>query len=506
MLDAFEIIPNLPVLIVTVPLIGGVMTIAMGRGKGPWAWATLLTGVVFYFTVLLMQQVLAAKTGVISYELGNWPRQWGIEYRVDALNAFILLTVAGVAFVTTLYAQKSVEKEIPQDRHNFFYAVWVLAVCGLLGITVTGDAFNVYVLLEISSLTVYALIAMGKDMNRQALTASLRYLILGSVGASFILLGIGYLMMVTGTLNMEDMHDRLAALPDVVHHRTVLVAFAFLLVGLGMKMALFPLHMWLPKAYTYAPSAVSALLSATATKVGIYMAFRFLFTIFGVGFSFVAMPATVVLSVAACAGILVTGVTAVRQTNLKRMLAYSSVGQLGYIVAGFALANVHGVAGSVIHIFNHAVMKGGMFMAAGAIMYRLGRCDLRAIRGLGKRMPLTMAAFVAGGLGLVGFPLTAGFISKWYLVQGALERPHMWPVAAVVLVGSLLAVAYTWRVVEAAYFQEPEGDSALVTEAPLSMVAPMWILIGASVYFGVSATFTGEISMRAAKSLLGGAP
>ena len=108
MLDAFEIIPNLPVLIVTVPLIGGVMTIAMGRGKGPWAWATLLTGVVFYFTVLLMQQVLAAKTGVISYELGNWPRQWGIEYRVDALNAFILLTVAGVAFVTTLYAQKSV--------------------------------------------------------------------------------------------------------------------------------------------------------------------------------------------------------------------------------------------------------------------------------------------------------------------------------------------------------------------------------------------------------------
>lgn len=439
MLDAFEIVPNLPVLVVTTPLIGGVLTIAMGRGKGPWAWATLITGLVFYFTVLLMQQVLAAKTGYISYELGNWPRQWGIEYRVDALNAFILLTVAGVAFVTTLYAQKSVEKEIPQDRHNFFYSVWVLALCGLLGITVTGDAFNVYVLLEISSLTVYALVAMGKDMNRAALTAALRYLILGSVGASFILLGIGYLMMVTGTLNMEDMHDRLAALPDAVQNRTVLVAFAFLLCGLGMKMALFPLHMWLPKAYTYAPSAVSALISATATKVGVYMAFRFLFTIFGVGFSFVAMPADVVLSAAACVGILATGVTAVRQTNLKRLLAYSSVGQLGYIVAGFALCNVHGVAGSVIHIFNHAMMKGGMFMAAGAIMYRLGRCDLRTIRGLGKRMPLTM-------------------------------------------------------------------DSAVVTEAPLSMVAPMWILIGASVYFGVSATFTGEISMRAAKSLLGGVP
>ena len=228
---------HLPVLIVTIPLICGVLTIATGHGWRPWAWASMVTGSVFCLTLLLMQQVLGSPTGVVSYELGNWPRQWGIEYRVDALNAFILLIVAFVGFVTTIYAKLSVEKEIPADRHNFFYAVWILALCGLLGITVTGDAFNVYVLLEISSLTVYALVAMGKDRHRGALTASLRYLILGSVGASFILLGIGYLMMITGTLNMQDMHDRLMSVPGIQQSRTVLVAFAFLLVGLSIKMS-----------------------------------------------------------------------------------------------------------------------------------------------------------------------------------------------------------------------------------------------------------------------------
>lgn len=500
-----DIQANLPALVVVVPLLGGILTTFTGRGLLPWLWACLVSGSVFAMTLQLMKTLLQSGAPYISYEVGNWPRWWGIEYRVDLLNAFVLLVVAGVGFITTIYAKRSIEGEIPADRHNFFYAVWLLAITGLLGITITGDAFNVYVLLEISSLTVYALIAMGKDRSRRALTAALRYLILGSVGASFILLGIGYLMMVTGTLNMEDMHAQLHRLPNMAEHKTVLVAFAFLVVGLSVKMALYPLHMWLPNAYTYAPSAVSALLAATATKVGVYLSFRFLFGIFGVGFSFYALPSHLILLAVAALGIIFSALTAIRQQNAKRLLAYSSVGQIGYIVAGFSLANENGVAASIVHIFNHAVMKGGMFMALGAVALQVGGTDLRHLRGLGKRMPLTMAAFTVGGLGLIGFPLTAGFISKWYLVKGSLDA-GMWGLAVVVLFGSLLALVYVWKVVEAVYFHEPEGRAAEAREAPLSMLIPMWILIGMSLYFGVDATFTGETALRAARGMLGGAP
>ncbi|HFE43988.1 MAG TPA: monovalent cation/H+ antiporter subunit D family protein, partial [Nannocystis exedens] len=187
------------------------------------------------------------------------------------------------------------------------------------------------------------------------------------------------------------------------------------------------------------------------------------------------------------------------------LLAYSSIGQIGYIVAGFSLANPNGVAASIVHIFNHAVTKGGMFMALGAIAYRVGGTELRDLRGLGKRMPLTASALALGGLGLIGFPLTAGFISKWYLVRGALDA-GFWGLAVVVLLGSLIALVYVWKIIEALFFHEPTGRSATATEAPASMLIPIWILVGLSIYFGIDTSFTTDVATRAAASLLGGTP
>ncbi len=499
---------NLPVLLVMTPLLGGLISVVLGTLFGSkrdlaWGWALVVAWATLYLVIETLLAVTSAPSGTVVYNLGSWPGPWGIEYVVDHLNAFVLLVVAGIGAVTTLYARHSIASEVPGDRLHVFYGVWLLAIAGLLGITVTGDTFNVYVLLEISSLTSYALIGMGKHRDRRALIAALRYLIIGTIGASFILLGIGYLLMLTGTLNMADMHAGLVALEDYETNKTVLVAFAFLLTGLSIKMALFPLHMWLPGAYTHAPSAVSAFLASTATKVGVYMAFRFMYTIFGHEYSFDVLPGQKVLLLCAALAVIIPNMTAIRQVNVKRLLAYSSLGQIGYMVMGFALANEAGMTGAIVHLFNHAAMKGGMFLAVGSVIYRIGRAHVGDFTGLGKRMPWTMAAFSVGGFGLVGFPLTAGFISKWYLLKGCVQAGY-WPLVLVVLVGSLFAVMYFWKLFEQIWFTEAPKGAPEVKEAPPTMLIATWMLILTSLYFGIHASFTTEMAGNAARFLLEG--
>jgi multicomponent Na+:H+ antiporter subunit D len=314
--------------------------------------------------------------------------------------------------------------------------------------------------------------------------------------------------MVTGTLNMLDLAERL---PPMTESRTVLAAFAFLTVGTGLKLALFPLHFWLPNAYAYAPSAVTAFLAATATKVSVYVLLRFLFTIFGAANSFELTALESLLIPLGAIAVLVCSTVAIFQTDVKRMLAYSSVAQVGYMVIGIGFASTAGLSAAIVHLFNHAMIKGGLFLALGCVVLRLGSARLESLAGLGRRMPLTMFAFVLGGLSLIGVPLTAGFISKWVLVQAAIERGN-WLVAVVILAGSLLAVIYIWRVVEAAYFRpepEPGADpapGAEIAEAPLSMLIPVWVLIGASIYFGIDTSLTLGVAERAAEFLLGGGP
>lgn len=485
---------HLPVLLVVVPLVAAPIAALLNRPRLSWAVAVAATLWALYAALELLSQTMAA--GEIHYELGGWAAPYGIEYVVDPVNAWVVVIVTLIGALVVPYARVSVEREITEDRIPLFYAAFILCLTGLLGIAVTGDVFNVFVFLEISSLSAYALIALGSD--RRALTASFQYLIMGSVGATFIVIGIGLMYVMTGTLNMADLADRL---PEVSGTRTIPVAFTFLTVGITLKLALFPLHLWLPNAYTYAPSAVTAFIASTATKVGVYLLLRFFFTIFGVTFSFDVMQLDRILMPLALIAIVAMSLVAIYQENVKRLLAYSSVAQIGYMVLGISFASVLGLTAGILHLFNHALMKGALFMSMGCVMYRVGSVRLERMHGLGRAMPWTMAAFVVGGLSLIGVPFTVGFISKWYLVQAALEQ-GMWPVAGVVLLGSLLALMYVWKVVEVAYFREADPELG-ISEAPLSLLAPTWVLVLGNLYFGINASDSVGIATRAAEVLLG---
>lgn len=479
---------------VLIPLIGAPLCALLPGRRLPWLMA--LACAVASLCISAATLPLAID-GALSYPFGNWAPPIGIEYRVDVVNAYIALLVSGIAVPILLWGWNSVNDEVP-EKHGVFYALFLLCFSGLLGMTLTGDAFNVFVFLEISSLSTYALVAYGRE--RCALLASFRYLVMGTVGATFFLIGIGFLYMMTGTLNIEDLARHM---PEIAQTNTARAALAFIIVGMGLKLAMFPLHLWLPNAYAYAPSFVTTFLAATATKVALYVLLRFIFSVFTPVYTFVAIDKGTVLTVLAVAGMFAGSWVAMFEPNLKRMLAYSSVAQVGYMLLGISLASGLGLTATLLHMFNHALIKGALFMALGTVVYRIGRIGLEDVSGLGRAMPWTFGAFVAGGLSLIGVPLTVGFVSKWYLIKAAIVGGAWWLVAFIVIT-SLMAVVYVWRVVEAAWFHEPKRPRADVAEAPLSMLLPVWALVAANFYFGVDTRLTVGVASRAAEVLIRG--
>ncbi|MBK6472191.1 MAG: monovalent cation/H+ antiporter subunit D family protein [Betaproteobacteria bacterium] len=485
---------HLPALQVVVPLMAAPLTVLLRQRSLAFAVALAASWTALAISMLLWLQVEAG--GTISYAIGNWPPPWGIEYRVDRLSAFMLVLVAGLAAVVLPYSRASIEAEVPREQHYLFYTMFVLCLTGLLGMAITGDAFNIFVFLEISSLSTYVLIALGRD--RRALLASYQYLVMGTIGATFFVIGIGLLYLMTGTLNLADMGRRLAL---VDNPRPVLVALAFLTVGLSLKLALFPLHQWLPNAYTYAPTAVTAFLSGTATKVAVYVLIRFYYSVFSESQAFGIVPTEQMLLILGLVGAFAASIIAVFQTDLKRLFAYSSVAQIGYIVLGLSFHSVNGLTASIVHLAMHGLAKAGVFMLLGGVALVMGGTTLARVQGLGFRMPFTSLGIVICGLSLVGVPGTAGFISKWHLILAALERGQWWLVFLIVA-SSLIAAAYVWRFIEAAYFREPRRDIG-DGRVPWSMALPAGLLVAASVAFGVYSSVVLSSASAAAQMLLG---
>ncbi len=485
------------VLIVVAPLVSSGLA-AMFRSEAvAWALSLLSSLASLVCAIVLIGQT--SDGGVVSYALGGFAPPLGIEFRIDALNALVLFLVSAISVLAVVFSRPSVQAEVPEEKRGYFYAAYLVCFSGLLGVAATGDAFNLFVFLEISSISTYVLVALGARRDRRALPAAFNYLIMGTIGASFYVIGVGFLYAATGTLNMADIGARLADLQD---SRTVQAGFAFILVGLSLKAAMWPLHQWLPNAYAHAPGFVTVFLSATATKVAIYALIRFVFVVFSVDFAFDGASLGYVLLPAALIAMVVCSFQAIFQRDVRRMLAYSSVAQVGYILLGVSVGTAAGLSAGLFHLFNHALMKGALFMAVAAIVLNFQGARLNDFAGLGRSAPMTMTAFAIAALSLIGVPLTAGFQSKVALILAVLDQ-GMWWAALVIVFSSVLAVVYMGRVMEAVFFRPPANPEKIRREAPPEILVPLWILAIANIWIGLDGSFPITLVDAAAQSVFG---
>lgn len=433
----------LPILIPAPLLLAAIIAPLLGFWRSALAFPLAIASVAVATTVAGLSLVYTINGPQLHYYLGGWPPPLGIEYLVDKVSAFAATTVAGVALLVLIGSRRMALAEFP-DRPELFYGLVLLMLAGITGMIVTHDLFNLFVFMEIGSLAAYSLVFAG---GPRGMIAGFRYLILGSIGGGFFLLGVGFLYFATGSLNMADVSGLLAQQQD---SRAVLAGAVFIFTGLGLKMALVPMHLWLPDAYTYAPSSVNALIAPVMTKVAAVAMLRMFLSVFPPGYLTDVVPVGSALVGLGLVGAVIGSVAAVSQRDYRRMLAYSSVGQLGLIGVGIGLATPLGFAAALLHVMNHAIMKGCLFLVATSVRFRTGRTDVDGMTGLGRSMPVTMGAFSVAALAMVGVPPLAGFFSKLYLAQAGIGAGN-WPVFLVVLGSSLLTAVYLFRVVERAY-------------------------------------------------------
>lgn len=488
---------NYPAIVVVAPLLGalfaGITAWVEDRATYPIALASL--GIATAAAVNDMIAVMVS--GPIQYKMAGWSPPMGIEYRIDGLNAMVMLLVCAIAFLNLVASYQNVRQETP-DRAGSFYVMYLLFVVGLLGVVATGDLFNLYVLIEITSLSSYTMIALG-DRDRGAM-AALNYIFIGVIGASFYLLGVGYIYIKTGSLNMADVA---AMIPAMKESSALLVAFTLCIIGVWIKMALFPLHVWLPNAYAFAPVGFARIVAPLMTKVMVYVMVRLMVTVFGYDYVFNTLNLSQGVVWMGTIAILAGGVIALSQKNLKKMLTYIIVCEIGYMVGGAWLGNELGMTGAILHIVNDALMTFALFLAVGNMVYRLERVDIADLQGLFAKMPWTMGGFVIAAFSIVGVPPTCGFFSKWYLILGAFEA-GAYHFAAALLISSLLCAVLFFKVFEVCFFEPmPEGHghgddthghgAVAIEEAP---VAAIVTLLGVSASLIVVGLYSGAIVDR----------
>lgn len=468
-----------PILAIVVPLAGAFLTPLIGiigeRTRHP-----KLTGyfalTIAVISLLFVVDVANSKWGGIEvYKLGGWPPPLGINLAVDGLGLLIGLIVAGLSTIIIIYSIVYMKGERGLSQ---YYTLLLLLSAGMLGVTFTGDIFNLYVFFEIMSISSYALIAFRR--SGLSIEGSIKYLIIGSLGTSFILLGVTLLYGLTGTLNIADIAGKLSIINSTAASTPLILilALTFFVVGFGMKIGMIPFHAWLPDAYQAAPSPITAIMAGGTAIVGVGAMLRVGYLIFGasmigplmIGFGLVTM--------------ILGAFMALVQRDLKRLLAYSGISQMGYVLLSVGLGTALGITGGLFHLLNNAIYKSLLFLAAGAIIYRAGTSRLDELGGLGRKMPITAGIFMVGALALAGVPPFNGFVSKLTIFLAGIDAGYL-ILSIIAAIISAVTLAYIIRAFIAIFLGPQNRRHKNIREAPRSMLFPMMILAVACVALGV---------------------
>ncbi len=469
-----NLVQHAPVFIVLLPLSASLLCLLfsrISRNLGSYIVIAAIFGA-FLSALTVLRQVVAAGGQAIHYWMGGWEPPIGIEFALDPLNSVLAVLVTFIALMVSIYSRPFVKKE-DWLHIGGYYTLFGLLCVGLCGMIITGDVFNLYVYLEIMSLSGYGLIALG---GRKSMLAAFRYLLIGTIGASLYLLGVGYLYAMTGTLNMADLAKLVATHLD---SPLFAMAVACFIIGFGIKMALFPLHGWQPDAYTFSHPGAAAFIAGCMSKAPAYAMVRFLYYIFRVD-NLVVHSALNIIGLLGIAGILIGSIMALAQYDFRRMLAYSSVAQIGYIAIGLAMGNLYGFIGAVMHMINHAFMKSALFLVIGGIQFRFGEVNLYKLGGMHKKIPISTVTVTLAALSMIGLPPTCGFFSKWYLMLGAYKSAQYFYIA-VLVISSLLNAIYFFRIIEQMFVERDD----VLTEIqpphtklglPVEMVVPIVVM------------------------------
>jgi len=427
-------------------------------------WSVMASTTKFAIVASLMPDVLAGNVVEYSPKLVSLAPALSLVFRVDALGQFFAALSSGLWVVTTIYSIGYMRNLHEHNQTRYFFA-FAVCVAATVGIAYAGNLFTLFIFYEMLSIGAYPLVIHHE--TDEAMRAGRKYLLYVLFGGVMILGSMSMTYVLAGTLTLS----KTGILAGTASKNFLRLLFLTYIMGFGVKSAIMPFHSWLPAAMV-APTPVSALLHAVAVvKAGVFGVTRVVYNIFGfelmkdLGLGF---P----LAVAASITIIMASVYALRQDNLKLRLAYSTVSQLSYIVLGAALLSPSGTTGGILHIANQAVMKITLFFCAGAIYVHTGKKNISEMRGIGKKMPITMTCFAIGAVGMTGFPPTAGFITKWFLAIGSLEAGHVIFVL-VLLISAMLNAAYFLPPVYNAFFKEPDEGSGEFDEAPWMLLGPI---------------------------------